>query len=188
MRVVFKKKSLLLSLVLIFNITAVLGAEFMKIHKTDGTVVELEVTNDLDISFTDTNNSEVMSIFKTDNTTDEYNTSEIDLITFSDGNSIDEDGSQLTVTDSELKQNYPNPFNPVTKINYELGIKNYKSAKIVVYNIAGQIVWSSQIAHNALSAAGSVQFNGSAFNSGVYYYSLIVDNAAVSTKSMVLLK
>ena len=102
-----------------------------------------------------------------------------DLVTNIEGN------YELQITNYELKQNYPNPFNPATKINYELGITNYELAEIVVHNSVGQEVWSS----NPLSLnTNTCLFDGSKFNSGIYYYSLLVDKKIISTKSMVLIK
>ena len=57
-----------------------------------------------------------------------------------------------------LLQNYPNPFNPITKINYELAITNYELAEIVVYNSAGQQVWSSPVTDLALGVTGFYPF------------------------------
>ena len=94
----------------------------------------------------------------------------------------------LGVKSFDLKQNYPNPFNPITRINYELRITNYELAEIVVHNSVGQIVWSSLIAPYGSCATGFVLFDGSKFNSGVYYYSLIIDQKTIATKSMILLK
>ena len=99
------------------------------------------------------------------------------------------DNYELAITNYELKQNYPNPFNPVTKINYKLGITNYKLAEIVVYNTMGQMVWSSPVTrYGILPVTGSIIFNGSKFNSGIYYYSLIIDGKKIDTKSMLLMK
>ena len=110
------------------------------------------------------------------------------------GTGID-DNYELGITNYKLKQNYPNPFNPLTKINYELGgtlvtngLANYETAEIAVYNTMGQKVWSSQITDHALRVTGSVLFNGTEFNSGVYYYSLEVDGKKMNTKAMVLIK
>ena len=104
--------------------------------------------------------------------------------TITSGVGID-DNYELAITNYELKQNYPNPFNPITKINYELRITNYESAKIVVSNARGQEVWVS----NPLSLnPNTCIFDGSAFNSGIYYYSLVVDGKKIDTKSMVLIK
>jgi len=104
-----------------------------------------------------------------------------------------EDNYELRITNYELKQNYPNPFNPVTKINYRLPVNtmhasSLQSAKIVVYNAAGQMVWSSPITPHSSQFTGSVLFDGSKFNSGVYYYSLVVDGKSMSTKAMILIK
>jgi len=87
-----------------------------------------------------------------------------------------------------LAQNYPNPFNPYTRINYTSApLSVNQSAKIVVHNSAGQQVWSSgnlpfTIHHSPLL------FDGSKFNSGIYYYSLMINKKVITTKSMVLIK
>jgi len=111
--------------------------------------------------------------------------------------------SNYTLTplnDHRLLQNYPNPFNPITKINYELRITNYEKAEIVVFNSLGQKVWSSgnlPFTHRTTGDISSsprginhspLLFDGSKFNSGIYYYSLVVDGKKMATKSMVLIK
>ena len=106
-----------------------------------------------------------------------------------DGNhnvGIDNDNYELAITNYELKQNYPNPFNPVTKISYGLAVNSdHQIAEIVVYNAMGQEVWSSK----PLSLnTNHCTFDGSKFNSGVYYYSLIVDGKKMDTKAMILIK
>ena len=96
-----------------------------------------------------------------------------------------EDNHEAQITNCELKQNYPNPFNPITKINYELANTDYESAEIEVYNAMGQMVWNSKpLPLNT----NHCFFDGSLFNSGIYYYSLIVDGQKMATKSMVLIK
>ena len=103
------------------------------------------------------------------------------------------EGNEITnnydsrIMNYELKQNYPNPFNPTTEIYYELGITNFKLAEIIIHNSVGQKIWSSgnlpfTIHHSPL------YFDGSKFNSGIYYYSLIIDGKKMDTKSMVLIK
>ena len=92
------------------------------------------------------------------------------------------------LSDRKLKQNYPNPFNPMTKINYELGITNFELAEIVVYNAMGQMVWSLPITDHSSPITEYCLFDGSKFNSGIYYYSLIVDGKKIDTRSMILIK
>jgi len=100
---------------------------------------------------------------------------------------------ELLITNYELKQNYPNPFNPTTKIRYHLDVKAMHAsslqADIVVYNVTGQQVWSQNLSTDHSSPITSYcTFDGSKFNSGVYYYSLVVDGKKIDTKSMILIK
>lgn len=87
-----------------------------------------------------------------------------------------------------LSQNYPNPFNPATVINYSVpqnsGVMNHVSLKI--YNMLGQEV---AVLIDKEQAAGhyTATFNGSGLASGIYLYSLRVDNQNI-TKKMMLLK
>ena len=110
-------------------------------------------------------------------------------IYFNESNNVDiEDNYELSIMNYELEQNYPNPFNPVTKIRYQLAVNSEQLAKIVVHNAMGQQVWSSPITDHSSLVTGSILFDGSKFNSGIYYYSLVVDNKVIGTKSMVLIK
>ena len=100
-----------------------------------------------------------------------------------------ESNYELGITNYELKQNYPNPFNPITKINYtSTSLSVNQLIEIVVYNSVGQQVWSSSVTDHALRVTGSILFDGSKYNSGIYYYSLVVDGKKMDTKSMVLIK
>jgi len=90
-----------------------------------------------------------------------------------------------------LSQNYPNPFNPNTKINYKLPasrqggqITNYVSLKI--YDALGNEVMTLV---NQKQNAGTyeVEFDGTGFSSGIYFYKIETANFA-ETKRMVLLK
>jgi len=104
-----------------------------------------------------------------------------------------ENNYQLSIVNYHLEQNYPNPFNPVAKINYRLPVKtmhasSLQSAEIVVFNIVGQQVWSSPITDHSSPITNYCTFDGSKFNSGVYYYSLVVDGQKMITKKMVLTK
>ncbi len=96
---------------------------------------------------------------------------------------------ELAITNYELSQNYPNPFNPITKISFQLAVNSEQLAEIVVHNSAGQQVWSQNLSIDHSSPiTGYCLFDGSSFNSGIYYYSLIVDGNKMATKSMILIK
>ncbi len=97
---------------------------------------------------------------------------------------IQQNGSEIP-TDFKLYQNYPNPFNPNTIINYELIITNYIELK--VFDINGKEIKNLV---NKRQNAGSykVEFDGSSLTSGVYFYSLIIEEKRVDTKKMVLVR
>jgi len=86
-----------------------------------------------------------------------------------------------------LSQNYPNPFNPVTNINYELRVNNYELISLKIFDMLGKEV---AVLVNERKSSGnySVEFTGSNFPSGVYYYSLIIDGKPVDTRKMLLVK
>ena len=91
---------------------------------------------------------------------------------------------ELNIKKFTLYQNYPNPFNPVTKINYALPTQGFVSLKI--YDITGREI---KTLVNEVKQAGyyTVDFNGSNYSSGVYFYR-IQSGDFVQTKRMVLLK
>jgi len=85
---------------------------------------------------------------------------------------------------SELIQNFPNPFNPRTIINYELGITN--DVKLIVYDVLGNEV-ASLVNEKQDAGYYSVEFDGSGFASGIYYYRLEAGEF-VQSKKMLLVK
>ncbi len=83
-----------------------------------------------------------------------------------------------------LHQNFPNPFNPSTKINFDLP----KSQRVTLnlYDINGRLIKTLFTSH--LSAGEySYELNEPLLSSGVYFYSLITNESAL-TKKMMLLK
>ena len=84
----------------------------------------------------------------------------------------------------KILQNYPNPFNPTTKISFSLLSKNPKNAKIVIYNLTGQMVKQYSIFENQ----SSIIWNAENQASGVYFYKLLIDNEIIATQKMILLK
>ncbi len=85
----------------------------------------------------------------------------------------------------KLYQNYPNPFNPRTIIKYELQITSY--VKLAVYDIQGKEIMTLVNQKQNLGKY-QVDFSGNGLSSGVYFYSLLVDNRLIDTKKMILLK
>jgi transcription elongation factor Elf1 len=106
---------------------------------------------------------------------------------------IDEDLTRTNPLQFTLYQNYPNPFNPVTKIKYSIppGSPLLRGARGVlvtlkVYDVLGNEV---ECLINKEQPAGEyeVEFDGSNFTSGIYFYRLQADGFAAA-KKFVLLK
>lgn len=83
-----------------------------------------------------------------------------------------------------LQQNYPNPFNPNTIINYQCSKFNFVSLK--VYDALGNEV-AVLVNENKKAGNYAVEFNGSNFPSGVYFYKLTAGLYS-DVKKMLLIK
>jgi FlgD Ig-like domain len=88
-----------------------------------------------------------------------------------------------------LKQNYPNPFNPSTSIEYELpkpGLVN-----VSIFNSNGQLIKKlvTEFKNKGYFKTNwdGKNSNGLKVSSGIYIYSVKVDNLILS-KKMILLK
>ncbi len=83
-----------------------------------------------------------------------------------------------------LAQNYPNPFNPVTNINYNLKQRGHVS--LFVYDVLGKEV-ANLVNNTQESGEHSISFDAKNLPSGIYIYSLRV-NDFTQSKKMILLK
>ncbi len=86
--------------------------------------------------------------------------------------------------DFNLYQNYPNPFNPSTSIEYRVGSDEYVTLK--VYDLLGREV-AILVDEYAPAGRYEVDFDGSKFSSGVYFYRLQAGEFR-ETRKMVLLR
>lgn len=83
-----------------------------------------------------------------------------------------------------LSQNYPNPFNPSTTINYSLKERGF--VQLIVYDVLGKEI--ATLADEEKQRGNySVFFDGSKLPSGIYFYTLHVNNF-VQSKKMLLIK
>ncbi len=102
---------------------------------------------------------------------------------------ISEDRDLNLPTKFVLNQNFPNPFNPTTTIKYEL--YNVQGAlfkvNLSVYNALGQLV-KVLVDDVQKPGAYSVQFDGTRFSNGVYFYKLSIDDQFSKIRKMILLK
>jgi hypothetical protein len=86
--------------------------------------------------------------------------------------------------DYVLYQNYPNPFNPTTSIMYQLKDEGFVQLK--VFNSLGQEI-ATLVNEKQNAGKYEVKFDASRLPSGIYFYSIRV-NDFVQTKKMTLLK
>lgn len=84
----------------------------------------------------------------------------------------------------ELFQNYPNPFNPNTVIKFNLPKAEF--VKLRVFDITGREI-AVLLNQKMDIGAYKLEWNGTGFSSGVYFYKLETANFT-DTKKMVLLK
>lgn len=83
-----------------------------------------------------------------------------------------------------LSQNYPNPFNPITKISYAIPKSGLVTMKI--YDVLGRELLT--LVNQELQAGYyMVDFDGTNFSSGVYYYRL-ESGTFTDTKKLMLIK
>ncbi|HAX49634.1 MAG TPA: T9SS type A sorting domain-containing protein [Ignavibacteria bacterium] len=84
-----------------------------------------------------------------------------------------------------LNQNFPNPFNSTTIISYALPRK--ANVVLNIYNALGQLI---KILVNSVQQSNyySVILNTPDFASGVYFYSLIIDENLIETKKFIIIK
>jgi photosystem II stability/assembly factor-like uncharacterized protein len=104
---------------------------------------------------------------------------------------INNNGSNIA-NDYYLSQNYPNPFNPVTRIKFSIpeNINRINRNGIVtlkVYDILGKEV-ETLVNESLQPGTYEVTFDGSALNSGVYFYQLSINNERLAAKKMLLIK
>jgi L-ascorbate metabolism protein UlaG (beta-lactamase superfamily) len=93
-------------------------------------------------------------------------------------------GSPTLPETFRLEQNYPNPFNPTTAISFQLSAKSH--AMLTIADVLGRRV-ATLVDEIRSEGEHTVQWDGSAFPSGIYFYRLNVGEA-VETRTMVLMK
>lgn len=92
-----------------------------------------------------------------------------------------------------LLQNNPNPFNPVTKIKFDIPYRHLplqggdrEGVLLIIYDLLGNEV-TTLVNEQLKPGSYSVDWDGSGFASGVYFYSLVTDEFT-QTRRMVLVK
>jgi hypothetical protein len=95
---------------------------------------------------------------------------------------IDED-KLIVPKEITLHQNYPNPFNPTTTISFST--YEIRNVKLSIFNSNGQLV--QELVNKKLSSGNhSVLFDAQDLNSGIYFYTLEVDDKRLSNKMLLI--
>jgi hypothetical protein len=87
---------------------------------------------------------------------------------------------------SSLSQNYPNPFNPNTYIKYQITNNLPRQVTLKIFDILGKEI-ATLVNEKQSPGTYEVNWNGSAYPSGVYFYKLVTGDFT-ETKKMILLK
>ncbi|HLC83864.1 MAG TPA: T9SS type A sorting domain-containing protein [Bacteroidia bacterium] len=76
---------------------------------------------------------------------------------------------------------FPNPANLIVSMKYDINEFSNKGS-IVFYDMVGKIVKETELTDKK----GTAKINVDDLNSGIYFYSFIVDGKAISTKKLVI--
>ena len=85
---------------------------------------------------------------------------------------------------AKLFQNIPNPFSTNTEIRFEIP-QNVSSAKLLVHDMQGAEIKSYNV---TTRGAGNIIIQAQELPAGMYMYTLLVNNAIIDTKKMILTK
>lgn len=96
-----------------------------------------------------------------------------------------QNNSESVPADFKLFQNYPNPFNQFSIIRYQLSSSG--NVKIKIFDTQGKEIITLV---NKKQNAGKyeIRFDGEKLSSGVFYYSLSLDNKIFETRKMLMIK
>ncbi len=86
-------------------------------------------------------------------------------------------------SEANISQNAPNPFNNQTVISYYVP-KNSSSANIQIFDATGAVIKNIPLQ----TGNGELTINSGELPSGIYNYSLVINNQIVKTNKMILTK
>lgn len=84
---------------------------------------------------------------------------------------------------SGISESYPNPASDVAKINYAL-TAGWNKAEVMVYSMLGAQVKKIDLTEDQ----GTIKMNVANLPSGMYFYTLMVDDKSIATKKMLVTK
>jgi hypothetical protein len=112
-----------------------------------------------------------------------YQLSDYTLIKYSQFSGIQPIGNEIPNL-FKLEQNFPNPFNPKSSIKFQ--ISKLSEVKLTVFDVLGREI-AVLVNQQLTPGTYEVDFDGSKYSSGVYFYRLTAGDYT-ETRKMVLLK
>jgi len=165
--------------------------EYSILHNYEGTItLEILPQDSIKVIFADPDLCPICDTSILENFTDKfyiYSNSinngvyEVDVSGIGLSTDVQEETAPLSF---QLYQNYPNPFNPTTKIKFS--IKGNHRVRIIITNTLGEFI-EELVDGIYYEGDHEIKFNGEKLSSGVYYYSLILNNQ-IRTKKLMLIK
>lgn len=121
-----------------------------------------------------------LGVHKSSLATNQQNT----LIAIKDTGAVSVKDDNFKNLDYQLEQNYPNPFNPNTTINYFIKERGFVQLKL--FDVLGKEI-AVLVNEEKQQGDYSVSLKGSDLPSGVYVYSIRINNF-IQNRKMILLK
>jgi hypothetical protein len=91
-------------------------------------------------------------------------------------------GTGASLSNATMSQNSPNPVRSSTTISYTLP-NGTRNARMLVTDAMGRTIKAV-----TLNESGTLQLNTATLSSGVYNYSLVIDNQTISTRKMTVVR
>lgn len=88
---------------------------------------------------------------------------------------------EMTKIGGTISNAFPNPANLTVSMKYDINEYSQKGS-IVFYDMVGKIVKETELTDKK----GTAKINVDDLNSGIYFYSFVVDGKAISTKKLVV--
>ncbi len=98
---------------------------------------------------------------------------------------VSDNRSNFQPGEFSLSQNFPNPFNPITTIEYQIPITS--NVDIRIFNILGEEL-VNLVSRKQLPGLYQINWDATAYASGMYFYILTTDTGVLIKKKMVVLK
>ncbi|MCX7877431.1 MAG: T9SS type A sorting domain-containing protein [Ignavibacteria bacterium] len=100
---------------------------------------------------------------------------------------------EITISDTDADKgelvnairNFPNPFNSITTISFSL--KNNSYVEIKLYDVTGKLI-KTLLSSTLREGNHSINFNFNNYSSGIYFYTININNNFLTSRKLILIK